>query len=267
MQTTWLRIGVVGVAMVVFFGCTFSSINLDTTQTGPLQNDVVTVEAEDAEEVRVTISMGAGELDIDGGAEDLLEAEFTYNIADWEPEVSYDVTEDVGRLTVRQPNTSDIPISGGVRYEWDLRFAENVPLDMRIEGGAGRQDLDLAGLDISDLDIRLGAGNAEINLSNNPSLSRLDLDVGAGQTTLDLNGPRERSADIDIQGGVGRIHLLLPQDVGVRVEVSRGIGDVDASGLFREDNAWVNEAYGESDAALEIRIQAGIGSIELDVRD
>ncbi|MBN1249734.1 MAG: hypothetical protein JXC32_18875 [Anaerolineae bacterium] len=267
MQGKWMKIAIAGAAMLTLLACSFSSIDVGTAQTGPLESETVTVEAEGAEEVRVTISMGAGELEIDGGAQDLLEAEFTYNIADWEPEVSYEVSEDEGRLTVRQPNTNNLPINSRVRYEWDLRFAEGVPLDMRIEGGAGRQDIDLAGLEVTDLDIRLGAGDAEINLSNNPALSRFDLNIGAGETRVDLNGPWDRNADIDIQGGVGRTELLLPRDVGVRVEVSRGIGDVDASGLYRQGSAWVNDAFGESDVTLEVRIQAGIGSIELDVRE
>lgn len=267
MRRIGMLFGIVAVAMVVFLGCNLTDIGIDTARTGPIESETVTVEAGDADEVRVNISMGAGELEIDGGAEDLLEAEFTYNIASWEPEVTYDITEGLGRLTVRQPNTEDLPLTSGVRYEWDLRFAEDVPIDMRVEGGAGRQDIDLAGLEITDLDIRLGAGNAEVNLSNNPALRRLDLDVGAGDTRLDLDGTWERDAEIDIQGGVGRIELLLPADVGVIVDVSRGIGDVDASGLFRENNRWVNAAYGESGVTLEVRIQAGIGSIELDVRE
>jgi len=196
-----------------------------------------------------------------------MEAEFTYNIDEWEPTVTYDVSDGSGRLIVRQPNSDRLPATTDLRYEWDLRFADDVPLDMRIECGAGSQDIDLAGLMVTDLDIKLGAGQAEINLGDNPQLTRADIDIGAGDTEISLNGDWDHDAEIDIQGGVGRISVRLPKDVGVRVEVTRGIGDTDASGLYRDNGAWVNEAYGDTDVTLEVTVQAGVGQIDLEVRD
>jgi len=266
-QRRLMMMGLAGAAGLVFMGCTFSSIGIQTAQIGELTRTNTTIELGDADQVRVTIKMGAGELKVDNSADDLMEAEFTYNVPEWEPTVSYDVNEGDGRLIVRQPNTDRFPVTGDTRNEWDLNFADDVPLDMRIECGAGSQDIDLAGLWITDLDIKLGAGETEINVSNNPQLHHMDVDIGAGDTTIDLNGQWEEGAEIDLQGGVGRISVLLPRDVGVRVVVTKGLGDVDASGLTRDGNAWVNEAYGESDVTLEVSIQAGIGQVNLDVRE
>ena len=138
---------------------------------------------------------------------------------------------------------------------------------MRIECGAGTQDIDLAGLLITELDIKVGAGTTDITLSNNPALQHTDIDIGAGDTTIDLNGPWSEETEVHIQGGVGQISVWLPRDVGVRVVVTKGLGDVDASGLYRDGNVWVNEAYGDSDVTLTVNIQAGIGQVNLDVRE
>jgi len=46
---------------------------------------------------------GAGNLIIGGGARKLLNADFTYNVASWEPEVRYSSTGTQGELTIRQP--------------------------------------------------------------------------------------------------------------------------------------------------------------------
>jgi hypothetical protein len=266
-QRRWMMIGLAGAAGLIFMGCTFSSIGIQTTQIGELTRTNTTIELDDADQVRVTIKMGAGELKVDNGADDLMEAEFTYNIPEWEPTVSYDVDEGDGRLVIRQPSTDRIPVNGDFRYEWDLNFADGVPLDMRIECGAGTQDIDLAGLLITELDIKLGAGSTEINVSDNPELHHMDIDIGAGDTTVDLNGPWGEDTEVHIQGGVGEISVRLPRDVGVRVVVTKGLGDVDASGLHRDGGAWVNEAYGESDVTLEVSIQAGIGQVNLDVQE
>lgn len=256
-----------GVAMLLLLGCSVTGVGLDVVRVGDLSTRSETVERQDAESVRVQVRMGAGELRIGGGAEELMEADFVYNVEDWEPEVSYSVNDSEGRLVVRQPNTDRFSVSGNVRYEWDLRFNEETPLDMRIECGAGDHEIDLTGLHITQLDMTLGAGDAEINASDNPELERLEFDIGAGQAEIDLSGSWTDDVEVDIRGGVGETTLRLPSDIGVRVEISRGIGDTDTSGLSRQDGAWVNEAYGESDVTMEVQIQAGIGRIDLEVRD
>jgi hypothetical protein len=254
-------------ALIVVLGCSTTGIGIQTVRVSDVRTESIDVELEDAAEVRVDLRMGGGEMQIDGGAEALMEADFAYNVTVWEPEVSYRVTDGEGRLTVRQPNTDQIAITRDTRYEWDLRFSDAVPLDMRIDSGAGEYDIDLAGLNVTALDMKIGAGDVTINLSDNPQLEGLEFDIGAGSAAIDLNGEWTQDLSVDVQGGVGETTLLLPRNVGVRIDVTRGIGEIDAAGLTRDEGAWVNDAYGESDVTLDIRIQAGIGRIVLDVRD
>ncbi|MCU0521253.1 MAG: toast rack family protein [Anaerolineae bacterium] len=259
-----LLIATVGLA--VLLGCTISGSAPDLVAVGESVTETVTVEPDGAETARITLRMGAGELTVDGGADTLLEGSFTYNVADWKPEVRYSVSDGEGSLTVRQPNTDQISLRSGTHNAWDLRLSDAMPMRLRLECGAGEQDVDLVGLDIAELDITLGAGDSRINVGDNPNLSRLDLSIGAGSVELDLGGGWTGDAEIDLQGGVGETTLRLPNDVGVRVEVTRGIGDVDTSGLYREGNAWVNEAYETSEVTLTVRVRAGIGRVVLDVQ-
>ncbi len=254
-------------ALALSLGCTLSNIGVQTVRVGSLRTESLTVELGDAERVRVDLRMGGGQLQVDAGADDLMEADFTYNVDAWKPEVAYEITDGQGQLEVRQPNTDRISISGNARNEWDLRFSDEAPLDMRVECGAGDHDLDLAGLRITRLDVQLGAGDATVRLGDNPGLEDLEFDIGAGNVDVDLGGTWEQDVDVDIMGGVGAIRLRLPRETGVRVDVTKGIGDTDVSGLTQEDGVWVNEAYGESNVTLDIRIQAGVGRIELDVHD
>src|SRR5210317_68252 len=55
-------------------------------RVGELQTESQTVELGGATSVRIEIDMGAGELDVTGGAAELLEAGFTYNVAEMKPE-------------------------------------------------------------------------------------------------------------------------------------------------------------------------------------
>jgi hypothetical protein len=261
-----VTIVIASAALLIFLGCTVSGIGIDTVDVGEIRTESVTVQPEDADQVRVILKMGAGELKIDDGADGLMEADFTFNVDAWEPTVTYNVSAGAGRLTVEQPKTEELSVGSNFHNEWDIRFGDGIPLDMRIDCGAGEQDIDLGGLTITELDMKLGAGDVNVDLSDNAALTRLKFDIGAGDVDINLDGPWDNNVDVDIQGGIGQTKLRLPRDVGVRVNVTKGIGDVDASGLYRNGNDYVNDAYGESDITLEINLQAGIGRVQLDVR-
>ena len=115
------------------------------------------------------------------------------------------------------------------------------------------------------LDANAGAGDVTVNLAGASSLTRLDIDIGAGNVTLDLSGDWQVDLDADIKGGAGRATLWLPGDVGVRVDVQGGLGKVNASGLQKAGDAYVNDAYGKSEVTLHIDVEAGIGTIDLEV--
>jgi hypothetical protein len=68
-----------------------------------------------------------------------------------------------------------------------------------------------------------------------------------------------------IQGGVGEATVMLPSEVRVRAKAQGGLGKINAEGLQRVGNAYVNDAYGESEATLRVDIQGGIGQINLEV--
>jgi len=195
-----------------------------------------------AESALVQIKMSAGGLVIRGGAEDLLEAEFTYNYDSWKPEVDYTVSGGEGLLTITHPSqTISFP---GVDYEWDLRFNSEVPMEMQIDIGAGGGKLMLGGL----------------------SLRKLNIDLSVGGADIDLTGDWEADLVASIHGGVGGVNLVLPRDVGVRVEADAGLGGVNAGGFNQDGDFYTNDAYGQTDVSLEIRVEVGVGGVELSLR-
>ena len=51
----------------------------------------------------------------------------------------------------------------------------------------------------------------------------------------------------------------------MHVDTESGIGKINANGLKRDGNAYVNDAYGESEVTLLINIEAGVGDINLEL--
>jgi hypothetical protein len=236
MKTNHLLITIMLLGALLLAGCGSEA------RVGALQTESQSVELGDAESVRVEIDFGAGELEVTGGAEKLLEADFTYNVAELKPEVEYTN----GALAIRQPTGNGLPDLRNItdyRNEWSLRLYEGAPMDLSVNVGAGTSDLQLAGL----------------------SLTGLDVSLGAGESTIDLSGDWVRDLDVTIDAGAGNITIRLPRDVGVRVRVEAGLGTIEAPDLTKDGNVYTNAAYGVSDVTLLVDLEAGVGQVKLEM--
>jgi hypothetical protein len=255
------------VAVLVLFATLGCGTTAPTARVGELRTKSESVELGDAQTVQVEINMAAGQLAIGGGASRLLEADFTYNVDELEPEVEYNG----GRLGVRTPDVSLGATSWqdleDYRYEWDLRFNDDVPMEMKIDLAAGTGDLELGSLSLTTLRIQTGASEASVDLSDSQALGRLDLESGLGQTTLDLTGDWQNDLEAHINSGVGQLNLRLPRGVCVRVNVEGGLSSVDTTGLTHDGSVYVNDACGESETTLRIEINTGLGEVDLQVEE
>ncbi len=212
-------------------------------EVGKMRHESKSIDPQNAQSARVKLQMGAGEMNLTGGADQLMEGDFSYNVAEWKPEASYDVSGDEGELLVKQGGSRGSNLTGKARNEWDIRLNDELPTDLVVQMGAGESDLDLDSLE----------------------LTGLKLQMGAGKTTVDLTGDYAQSFDATIQGGVGEAKVLLPSSVGVKAKAQGGLGKINAEGLKKVDDAYVNDAYGESDVNLNIKVQGGVGEINLEV--
>ncbi|MEJ2411679.1 MAG: toast rack family protein, partial [Anaerolineales bacterium] len=197
-----------------------------------------------ADRVEAEVMMGAGELEVKGGADQLLEAVFRYSADDLVPDVVYRVGENsVGSLRVGQDERPANNFNGSYYNKWELRFNSEVPLTLILALGAGDCSLDLE----------------DINLRT------LALTMGAGEANLDLGAPSEQDLDVEIQGGVGQLTVNLPPDARIEAEVSGGLGEINLSGLQGTNGFYVSEYQGAG-PVIRIKIQAGIGELNLLVR-
>jgi hypothetical protein len=224
----------------IIFGCAAALTLAACDEMADLTTDSKTVEAAGAEAVEVNLKMGAGELQVSGGAQALMEADFTYRTRRRPPEVDYRVAGPKGILTVRNRRSGGV-VFGGSKNEWDIRLNSRIPTDLSIDLGAGESTLDLA-----DVDLR-----------------SLTVDMGVGEMKLDLRGRHDRDLEVTIDGGIGSGTIYLPREVGARVRVDGGIGSVEAHEFGKNGHVYTNDAYGKSPVTIDVSIDAGIGSIDL----
>jgi len=214
---------------------------VEKVRVGELRTDSQSVELDGVESVNVEIDIWAGELGVSGGADKLLEANYTYNVDALKPEIEYSD----GTLIVEQSGSHGFSswAPGDYRCGWDLRFNDDVPMDLNVNFGIVEGDLELGSL----------------------NLTSFEIDMGAGAVVIDLSGDWKNDLDADIAAGVGKLTLLLPSDVGTRLEVDVGAGTINAPDLTREGNVYTNDAYGKSDVTLCIDIEGGVGEINLEL--
>jgi len=179
-------------------------------------SDVVTetrvVELQDAARVNALVEVGVGELHVSGGAEDgyALDAEFTYNIPEWRPEVTYAVEEDCGKLRVKQPHFQGKSLYQDAKYAWNLRFNPKIPLALDVKVGSGKADLDLEGLNLTRLNAKVGSGSIVADVSGDaPNLTAVNVATASGKTALNMRGKYAELNDVVLQTASGRLDMAL----------------------------------------------------------
>jgi hypothetical protein len=210
------------------------------TRTSAVQHDSVHIARDASEFLQVNLNMGAGNLKVSPGSTMFLDGDLTYNVGSWKPVVKYSSAAGHGSLDISQPGMHHGQ-TGNVKYEWDLRLANDIPLDMTVHFGAGDARLDLGSL----------------------SLRSVEVEMGVGQLDMDLRGAPRRDYEVRVRGGIGEATIRLPREAGIYAKAQGGIGSVHTTGLRKEGDHLVNDAYDHSKASIHLDIQGGIGAINL----
>lgn len=213
---------------------------INITRAGAMQTETKSVELGSATSAKVQLDMGAGELNLTGGADQLMQATFSYNVPAWQPSVDYTVNGSQGELVVKQ-GSQDNNVVSNMSNTWDIQLGSQVPLELEIHTGASAGKLDLSSLDLSSLRV----------------------ETGVGETNVNLDGTWQHDVNAAIKGGVGALTVTLPDTIGVRVGHGSGLVSWETSGLTQSGDYYVNQAYGSSPYTLFLTIEAGVGSVTL----
>lgn len=240
--------------------------------------------------LELEIEFGAGDLVIDGAGETagLLGGTILYDPARRAPRV--EETRDGARLSQGKGGGGFAFFDKNKPHEWNLQLTDK-PLNLEVAMGAARGRLDLGGTALRGLQVDQGAGDFTIDFSSptrgnceaisidggasrlvmkgiaQSGVSRFTYDGGAGFTQLDFSGTLRRDMQIEISTGVSRTEIILPReaDILVRGEVSLGSLDMDKD-FVRDESSKVSRYQGGGDYSIELDLDAGLGSVEIDLR-
>jgi hypothetical protein len=248
---------------------------------GPDVTDQISVAAPDGN-AHLSISFGAGELNLVSGAGKLVEGSATYNVPDFKPEIKTDGKD----VSIIQGNyqLNGIPNLSDVKNIWDLKLG-SAEMDLTINAGAYKGHFDFGGLALTGLTINDGAaevkgnfsapnpaklnvlsyktGASNVTLENlaNANFGTLIFESGAGNYKLDFGGKLQRDSSVTIRSGMSNLTLVIPKNVKATIKVSTGLSNVQApSGWTKDGDTYTQEGSGPM---LTIVVEMGAGNVQI----
>jgi hypothetical protein len=242
--------------------------------------------------VEAKITYVAGELEVGPAEAGLLyDIGLHYDAALLRPERSWNAEGDVGRLELRFESTDE----DGVEWDFDdgdfgelvLGLSREVPTDLTLEVGAAESRLDLGGIPLTGLVYRTGASSTKIHFDTpnparigtlelaagaasfeaaglgNARFEELEFDGAVGDVTLDFTGDWIGDATADIAVGLGALRLVVPRDIGVRLEKSGFLAGFNPRGMEKVEGGWQTSNFDSAPHRLRIKLKAAFGKVDV----
>jgi len=203
---------------------------------------------ENTRRAEIKIHHGAGELNISALSTDnhehLLDGSFGGGM---EPSVTKN--GDLTTLKLRAPMDVFPFVSFPHRqgYDWDMSLSRHVPLVLKLHTGANKSMLNLHDLNITELKLETGASDTEVVL---PAVTEY--------------------TKFKLQSGAASVNVRVPSDVAAKIRVTGALmgGDIDLQRFplvssQPGDKLYQSADYEASAKQVEIRIESGVGSINI----
>lgn len=158
--------------------------------------------------------------------------------------VTRDFTIEEGRatLTLRSEGAAFGPFIGAWSVErvWDLGLNPDVPLELAISLGAGRSDVDLTGVTVSDLEVS----------------------TAVGQTTVVL--PDKGRFPARIESAIGETIIVIPVGLAARIRVDTGLARSRLPRDYqRQDDVYTSPGYATAENRVDLEVSQAIGSVTI----
>ena len=234
-------------------------------------------------DLSVSVEFGAGEFELrPADAGQLYRVQLRYDEEAYDP-----VHELVGNeLTVGVDGREGFT-RGSSSGELRLALSDRIPMDLDLELGAVRTDIELGGLRLRSLELSTGASETDLRVStpNPESMTSVQFEVGAasfeatdlgrlnaetvtieagvGEVQLDFGGLQRPETRVSVEMGLGRLEIRIPIDAGIYLTRSTFLVPLDAPGLVREGEAYVSPGWEASPVKVYLDVDAAFGALSV----
>jgi hypothetical protein len=246
----------------------------------------------------VYIDYGNGHIELGKtSAKNVFEGEFFYKTL--KPDIQYEVVGTEGRLNVdfsgkiiREGDDRDRKRLGSLDNLYDndlvLNLTPELPMDLDLELGVVKGNMDLGGLSIKSFDLEVGVSEADIvfdqpnqiqmnsfhmeggvgklyiNKIGNANVNEFSFEGGVGSYELNFTGNYKRNLHASIEMGMGKLTLYLPHKVGTKIEVDKSfLSSFSIDDVYKKDDIYYNDNWNKTPYNLDLYIETGVGKIEV----
>lgn len=236
----------------------------------------------------VRVEYAAGMIDV-GPATDgsLYRMKLRYDAEHSAPITTFDAA--TRAVTIGTHNAARAAWKSGKRDGGTMEAAitTRVPVQLSLELGAARADVQLGGLRLIDLDLQTGASEVRLDVDtpNTGSLEAFTLDIGAadvvvrrggnlraaqvdanvgmGKLDYDLDGAWDGTTEFDATVALGSLILRVPSDVGLRVTATSFLAGFKRAGLVKRGDSWYSPGYDDAKRRADVRVTTVLGGFEV----
>lgn len=278
---------------LVFAGMLIAAVAALGARAAATEHKKVEVPSEGAKQLEVEIDLGAGILDI--VPESMGPAavfDVTYDERRVDCSVDYRLHGSTMRLTAESDYHNEGKSIDTDDNDWQIRLSKGIPVSLSIDIGACEAEIDLGGLQLTDLSMDVGATETEITFSE-PNKSEMEelrfeagassvratklgnanfrlctFEGGAGSFDLDFTGQYRGESEIELNVGMGSADITLPAGVPCRIEGADGgfLSSVDVHGgdLDRiSDDVYESPDFDEATTRIILRVDMGVSSVDI----
>ena len=237
------------------------------------------------EELDVRVKFGAGRLSISPGEADALyQMHLRYDEDTFSPVAEYE-----GKVLKLGVDSDKHRIRWGKNdgQEMGLSLTRTVPMKLDLEFGAVRAELDLGGIQMTELEVSTGASESHIEFSEpNPiRMTRADfgagaadfhlltlgnlnaqvinVDAGVGNVVLDFQGQWQGDAQVIVDMGLGALELRFPEGLGVKLVKDTFLTSLDSEGLVKRGDTYQSLDWDEALYKVTVEVDAAFCSIDV----
>jgi hypothetical protein len=171
-------------------------------------------------------------------------------------------------LTVQSRDDDRGPLGlVGQRERWRITLPDSVRLDLEMNLNAGNATINLTGGSLNRIELDLNAGATVMDLGSVKEIGELRVAVNAG--SLDLILPSQ-SMSGSIDANAGSVNLCAPSGAGLKLNATDSIVasyDYEDHGLVKTGSTWQTPGYESAAVQIELDTRASAGSFSLDPED
>lgn len=198
-------------------------------------------ELTDIDEAQVTLRFAGGRLSVGpGNAINLIDAEVDYRADTSSPRLIYSEEEGFGRATLRRSGRTNA--GPGLGNRWDVHLTDQIPLDLRLVAEGSSCNLDLDGIQTTDLEVTAGASKVQVRFG------RGDMDTY-----------------VRVDAGVSTVRLEIPRQYGIRLLLDCGLCLKDLpDGMAKRaggGGAYYSSNYDKAPYRMDLDVDAGVSRI------